>query len=300
MEGAAGIDDYRACLPAYPQYWDTGRDRLTDDVVAAVSGLLAGGATSVVVADIHGPGWFKNVITDRLPAGVTPATGAIQPGDVDVAFHVGFHARCGTAHGFMSHTSVPEFRIKVNDALVTENHVLAWMTGVPVVGITGDRALDQELDGALEGTPFLEVKSSTGRTETVLRYSSPDERAAAIRDFAAECLQASRERVPPIFPPNSEVMVSMNPAFIDDSFSEHGWRRRSDATLSIGGSDWQREIWPAVRVTAGAASRPLEEFASQLDLTNPDVVISGDQRALQGLRDRFDTWMHTLHPAWVE
>ena len=55
MVGAGGIDDYRACLPAFPHYWETGRAALTADVIATAEGLLAGGATSVSVVDIHGP-----------------------------------------------------------------------------------------------------------------------------------------------------------------------------------------------------------------------------------------------------
>ena len=300
MEGAGGIDDYRACLPAFPHYWETGRAALTADVIAAAEGLLAGGATSVSVVDIHGPGWFKNLISDRLPVGVEPFSGPLHQEVLDAAFHIGFHARCGTADGFMSHTHVPEFRIKVNDALVTENHVLAWNAAVPVLGVAGDRALEPELDGMLAGTPFLEVKRSTSRTATTLRYPDPDERAAAIRDFARQCLQSGRERPAPIFAPGSQVLISMNPQLIDATFEEHGLHRRSRATLSMIGSEWRTDIWPRVRIAARAASRPLDEPVDQLDLTNPAVVRDGNPHALQQLRERFDAWMHMLHPAWEE
>jgi D-aminopeptidase len=200
----------------------------------------------------------------------------------------------------MSHTHVPEFRLKVNDALVTENHVLAWISGVPVVGVTGDRALASELDGVLDGTPFLEVKRSASRTETFLRFSNSNERAAAIREFASACLQTARTRDSPAFERDSEVVISMSPRYIDSAVEADGVTRRSAATLAVTGSDWNRDIWQHVRMAARAASTVLDEFASQLDLTSPGVVTAGDERTLQGLRDRFDTWMHTLHPAWVE
>jgi hypothetical protein len=195
---------------------------------------------------------------------------------------------------------VPEFRIKVNDALITENHVLAWLTGVPVLGITGDRALAPELDGVLTGTPFLEVKHSTSRTETSLAYPDPDERAAAIREFAAECVAAAGERDLPTLPAESQVIVSMNPKYIDDSLEAQGLQRRSAATLAMTGSDWRGEIWPRVRLAARAATWVLDEYASQLDLTNPAVLDTADQEILRRFRERFDAWMHTLHPAWEE
>ena len=66
MDGVAQITDRRECWPACPEYWRTGRGKATADAAAAAAGLLAGGATEVVIGDNHGAGW-PNLIAAALP-----------------------------------------------------------------------------------------------------------------------------------------------------------------------------------------------------------------------------------------
>ena len=300
MEGITHITDYRECFPVFPQYWQTGRDIFTEEVVAAAQGLLSGGASSVTVVDGHGPGSWANLIAGRLPDGGELLTGPLQPSTVDAAFHVGFHARCGTPDGFMSHTHVPEFRLKVNGSLITENHNLAWSAGVPVLGITGDHRLHRQLDGVLAGTPFLEVKQSTSRTETKPLYRDRESASAAVRDFARECLRVSSQQIIPEIPFDSVVAISMKPRFTDSATGHSGLQRESPAVVAIRGSDWRREIRPGIGRAAQAASQPLDAILAKLDLSSEQALNGQDPTTVQSLRDLIDDWMHTLHGEWED
>jgi D-amino peptidase len=69
MESVAQITDVRD-LACRREYWDAGRRKLTEDVVAAATGLLEGGASEVILLDNHGSGNPWNVLMDQLPDGV--------------------------------------------------------------------------------------------------------------------------------------------------------------------------------------------------------------------------------------
>src|SRR5216110_1877886 len=69
MEGISQLSRPREIVAACPEYWETGRPAYEAEVVAACEGLLAGGATEVVVIDNHASGNPANFAADALPAG---------------------------------------------------------------------------------------------------------------------------------------------------------------------------------------------------------------------------------------
>ena len=54
MEGASQLQSVREIFGCMPEYWQTGKPWLEADVAAACEGLLAGGASELVVLDNHG------------------------------------------------------------------------------------------------------------------------------------------------------------------------------------------------------------------------------------------------------
>jgi hypothetical protein len=68
MEGIAGIEDYRDCLPSHPSAYVRGRRQMTDEVLVAIEALRAGGAERISVGDWHMVG--TNVERERMPEGV--------------------------------------------------------------------------------------------------------------------------------------------------------------------------------------------------------------------------------------
>jgi D-aminopeptidase len=163
MEGASQLRGVREIFGCFPEYWETGKPRLEADVVAACEGLLAGGATDLVVLDNHG-GNTVNVSAESLPSGARLETWNVydlREHGVEAMFQVGYHAR-GGVEGFLSHTYLPGLRLRVDGELISESHGRAWAAEVPLLGIVGND-LHQETLGSLERTPYLIVQHSIGR-----------------------------------------------------------------------------------------------------------------------------------------
>ena len=164
MEGASQLRGVREIWGCLPEYWETGKPRLEADVFAACQGLLAGGASELVVLDNHG-GNTVNVSAEALPAGARLEGWRdfdLRDHEVDAMFQVGYHPR-GGVEGFLSHTYLPGLRLRVDGELISESHGRAWASGVPLVGITGND-LHQQTIGSLSDTPYLVVQKSLGRS----------------------------------------------------------------------------------------------------------------------------------------
>jgi D-amino peptidase len=297
MEGMAQVTDHRECWPVFPHYWQAGRRKFTADVVAAATGLLAGGATEVVVVNGHGLGW-PNLLVEALPDRVMPFEDDASPRAFDALFQVGFHARCGTTDGFVSHTFVPGLRMAVDGALITESHAMAWRVGAPVLGITGDASLGAQLDGTLAGTPFLPVKRSASRAATTPLYATADASDAAIADFARRCALDRRQRRAPVLPPRFTVAMSLDPHLADLAVGRHGLVRTAPAVLTVEASDWGSEADPAAGAAMGAALQPLLAAQGDLDLASEGAMRRQDAAQLEYFRRYFCEWVEASQSAW--
>ena len=163
MEGASQLRSVRETFGCFPEYWETGKPALEADVAAVCEGLLAGGATELVVLDNHG-GNTINVSQESLPPSARLEGWHVYDlGDhgVDAMFQVGYHAR-GGVDGFLSHTYMPGLRLRVGGEPISESHSRKWGAGIPLLGIVGNDLHEQTL-GSLEGTPYLVVQESRGR-----------------------------------------------------------------------------------------------------------------------------------------
>jgi D-amino peptidase len=130
MEGMSRI----ATIASAGRYSPVLSDRppqVPDEVVAAATGLLHDGANAVFVVNWHGLGW-PNVPWDELPEPVAPTDNNAWSEGFDAMFQIGFHARAGTANGFVGHTMVPGLRVAVDGAPVTECQIRAWLAGLPL------------------------------------------------------------------------------------------------------------------------------------------------------------------------
>ncbi len=264
MEGVSQITSYRELWAPFPEYWDTGKAATTADTVAAIHGLKAGGASEITVCELHGPSAGAIVDVDALPE---PATWiesreafqyAVTGANYDALFLLGWQARCGTPNGFMSRTGGINLRVAVDSVPVSDVHINAWRAGIPVIGISGDAALGPQLDGELEGVPFLPVKEATNRAEAQPLYT-PEDGAAAIQAFAAWCAGNPGEGKCLTVPERFVLSLSMSPAVTDLVDGEHGLRRTSPAIVAKSVTDWWLEAEPAIDAAIRASFRPLEK-----------------------------------------
>lgn len=165
MEGVAGIQNWEYTGPGKFHY-PVGRELLTAEVNAAVEGLFAGGATSVLVSDAHGPGGINVLDLDprveiqrgwpdeTWPLGLDPS--------FDVVAWVGQHAKACTPFGHLCHTqSLETIDESVNGLSIGEFGELALCAaelGLRAIFGSGDQAFAAEAQALVPGIQTVAVK----------------------------------------------------------------------------------------------------------------------------------------------
>jgi D-amino peptidase len=284
MEGIAGIRDARELLACCPEYWDAGRVRLTDDVVAAATGLREGGADEVIVLDNHASGHPNNLIADRLPEGVRVAAWNVfdlPDASVDGMLQVGYHPRRGIT-GFAPHTYVPGLRLWHDDEEISESHGRAWAARTPLLGITGHAHHGTTL-GSLAGVPFLAVQSGTDAHRPQPKFADERESADAIRAFAASAMRRIGDAPRPAPPKGATFAATLERAGDSQvrAMLAGGWRRMNDNAFGVVLQDWAQAREP-LATAMNAAMAPFVSALTGLDLSSRDAMARQDL----GRRDR--------------
>lgn len=297
MEGASQLRSVREIWGCLPEYWETGKPRLEDDVRAACEGLLAGGATELVVLDNHG-GNGVNVSLETLPGGARLETWRdydLREHGVDATFQVGYHAR-GGVEGFLSHTYLPGLRLRVDGELVSESHGRAWASAVPLLGITGNDLHELTL-GSLSGTPFLVTQETVSRAEVQLVWDDPASGQAAIREFAERCIRAATAARRPHVPEDATIEASLpNGDERADELAAAGWSRSGEVEFSA-----QVAHWPETRgLLAAAMDAALAPFLPYWlgSFDSAAEAAATDPARIAELRLIFDAWAEESHPEW--
>jgi hypothetical protein len=293
MEGVSQLRRAREILAACPEYWETGKPRYEAEVAAACEGLLAGGATEVVVLDNHASGNPANIGAGALPAGARLETWNVwdlPEHGVDAMLQVGYHAR-GGVDGFLSHTYGLDLRLRCGDELISESHGRAWAAQTRLIGITGNDLHEQTL-GSLSGTPFLVVQRSFrhGAAEPVVGLD-------AVREFARTCAENAGD-VPPVTAPGAAPLAASMPhgAAVEATMREAGFARTGEAEYEIELGSWQDAREP-VGVAMLAAFAPVLDAWSN-DLTSPELASSYDDAKREELGAAIDAWADTSGPEW--
>jgi len=210
MEGIAGIEDYGDCLPSHPRRYARGRRLMTDEVLAAIGALKAGGAERISVGDWHMVG--TNVERERMPAGVevrpiadlalneaAPSMAKAHGGPLDAVVMIGHHAKTPSPRGFCSHTFIWGMEVLLDGESLSETQVYAQALaaeGVPILVAAGDRRLLEETsEGELGSARLLITKEGKGRGQA--RSTDPVAAHAELEAAIAASLSA------PLQPPPS-------------------------------------------------------------------------------------------------
>jgi D-amino peptidase len=179
MEGTCGVVAWVQVMP--PEYaasgrvvvageYERARQRMTQEVNAAIEGALAGGAEEVIVNDSHDG--MRNLIPDDLhPAaryisGEDKPLGMTQGVDLDgvgALFFTGYHAQAGTPAAPLAHTWSGWLNdVRFDGRSVGEwglNAAVAGHFGVPVLFVAGDdKAVAQTRDFCGEQVVGVAVK----------------------------------------------------------------------------------------------------------------------------------------------
>ena len=296
MEGASQLRSVREIWGCLPEYWETGRPRLERDVRAACEGLLAGGASELVVLDNHG-GNTVNVSDEALPEKARLETWRdfdLREHGVDATFQVGYHPR-GGVDGFLSHTYLPGLRLRVNGELISESHGRAWASGVPLLGISGNDSHRDTL-GSLAETPFLVVQRTISRSEAEPLFEE-DEDVDAIRAFAEQCMRDAAFAPAAKAPARLTFEASMpNGTEVVEQMTAVGWEQAGEVEFGA-----QLETWDEAReLLAAAMNAALAPFLPYWlgGFDSAEDAATADQRRVDQLRLIFDAWADESHPQW--
>ncbi|HXV59172.1 MAG TPA: M55 family metallopeptidase [Vicinamibacteria bacterium] len=164
MEGVTGAVTDEQLGPDGFEY-QRFRSFMTQEVLAAIRGARAAGATQILVSDSHGNG--QNLLIDELPEDVQVVRSWPRPlgmmEGIDESFHavlfIGYHSSTSNPDGVRAHTfsSATLTDVRLDGRSVAEadfNAAIAGHFGVPVVMISGDDAIVAEAKakiGDLEG-----------------------------------------------------------------------------------------------------------------------------------------------------
>ena len=146
MEGVDGIFDFELqCLPDKSPRWPESRKLLTEEVNAAVDGLLQGGATEVVVWDGHWDGDNLSVLDIHPKARLL--TGTHKAFDLDPSY---------SALIFIGQHAIRwEIGLEV---------MHAGSYGIPAIMLSGDTAACKEIADLIPKVECAEVKSGVSRS----------------------------------------------------------------------------------------------------------------------------------------
>ncbi|HEU5106886.1 MAG TPA: M55 family metallopeptidase [Solirubrobacterales bacterium] len=221
MEGIAGIESYRDCLPSHPAAYRRGRRQMTDEVLVAIEALRATGTERISVGDWHMVG--TNVERERMPAGVEvrpiadlalteaePSMAKAHGGPLDAVVMLGHHARTPSPRGFCSHTFVWGMEVLLDGDSLSETQTYAQALaaeGIPILVAAGDRWLLEEMrDGELGSARLLTTKEGEGRGRA--RSVDPADAHVALRDAIATAT-ASPQEPPPLRGYPAELVVKV-------------------------------------------------------------------------------------------
>lgn len=201
MEGIAGVVTGDQLGPTGFEY-ARARELMTDEVLAAIEGARAAGATEFVVSDSHGNG--ESLLIEKFGKDVQivrawPRPLAMMQG-VDASFaavmFVGYHASTTNPTGVRAHTmsSATLADVRVNGVSFSEaglNAAVAGVFGVPVVLVTGDDAIGKEAAAMLPGIEVATVKWAYGFHSA--KTLTPAAACDVIRAKARAALARARE-----------------------------------------------------------------------------------------------------------
>jgi D-aminopeptidase len=219
MEGIAGIESYRDCLPSHPAAYRRGRRQMTDEVLVAIEALRAVGAERISVGDWHMVG--TNVERERRPDGVEvrpiadlalneaePSMAKAHGGPLDAVVMIGHHARTPSPRGFCSHTFIWGMEVLLDADSLSEVQTFAQALAaeeVPILVAGGDRWLLEEMrEGELGSARLLTTKEGEGRGRA--RSVQPADAHVALREAIAAAA-ASPQEPPPLRGYPAELVV---------------------------------------------------------------------------------------------
>ncbi len=172
MEGISGVVDWSDVGGTEGDY-QYFRKIMTKEVNAAVEGALDAGATEILIRDSHNTA--RNILIDELNPEATLLRGwvggpLVMMDGIDETFDavifIGYHAKAGTPDAVLKHTMQKNIMdVKINGMSQPEsgiNGIIAGYYNVPVVFVSGDKAICDYVKSSLGTVETVAVKEGMG------------------------------------------------------------------------------------------------------------------------------------------
>ena len=225
MEGISGIVHGSQTGQDQLDY-GKGRALMVGDVNAAIDGILECGDADIVVSDGHGG--MKNIQPEDLRPTASLVRGTPKPlsqmagidGSYDAALFIGYHSMKGTLYGVISHTFSGRtiHSLIINGYEVGEtvmNAAIAGYYGVPLVFVSGDLAVTQEVVELNPNITAVAVKEAIGRAAA--KCIHPEIARNLIKEGVTEAIKRRKMVEPFTFQPPIEMQVIYTSALLADA-----------------------------------------------------------------------------------
>jgi D-amino peptidase len=244
IEGVAGVVAPQHGQPGNPEY-ERARRLMTEEVNAAIAGAYDGGATDVLVNDAHGP--MLNLLPELLDPRAELILGKPKPvnmlaglsADDTGVMMVGYHAGAGRP-GVLSHTTngfaFRAIRLNGRDcAEATLYGAYAGSLGVPVIMLSGDDVVADELGPLFPGAELVVVKRALG--QRAAQAVSPATARARLRQGAEAAVRGVRQIAPFRIDPPYRLEIEMNSAALADLCAAVPVAERAGPTTLVLGAE---------------------------------------------------------------
>lgn len=221
---------------------------LTREVNAAVDGALEGGATEIIVNDLHGARGGFNFIPEELHEYAKYITGGSRTyrmagidESFNLAFMIGYHAMAGTQKAVLEHTMSTRVILDayINDRRVGEIGIDASILGcfnVPVALVTGCRMAVEEAKSLFGNIEGVVVKEGLSRNFAICL--PPVKSRKLIREAAKRAVQRAGEFKPfKVNPPIAVRVKYSHPNYADMQARIPRVEREDSRTIVVRGGD---------------------------------------------------------------
>lgn len=256
LEGVAGVNGRSDGIGNKIINTETACRLLTEEVNAAVEGLVDAGVNEILVVDGHGGS--NSISPEHLhpKAMLQMSGGGLGPvtslgASYDMALHLGTHAMIGVPDGFLNHSfnSHAVAIMWLNEIPVGEIAIEALVAAyfrVPTVLVSGDRAACREAREFLGRVETVETKVALSRYSVVNK--SPSRVREELREAARNAAVGRKSYPAREIPPPYALKIRLMCPNQADSYEMHGVKRLDPQTVLIESDDlldlWaQRNGW---------------------------------------------------------
>lgn len=217
LEGVCGATTWNEVTRGKDEYPEI-QQQMTGEVQAACDGALAAGAAEIVIKDGHDTGC--NIIAESLPENTILIKGwsghpYMMMQELDDSFDgvlmLGYHSLAGGGGNPLCHTmSTGIASMSINDRPASEfliNYYTAMLEKVPVLFLSGDRAICDHAAEVVEGIKTVSVKTGEGASTVNVH---PGRAREMIKENVQQALSGNQLRGAEKLPEQFKISICYN------------------------------------------------------------------------------------------